>query len=442
MKRILLISYNFSPELTGIGKYNGEMINWLVKTGYDCSVLTAYPYYPFWKVQGPYFRKRFFYSNEEAPVDSSGHRIRIYRCPLYVPAKPTGLTRILLDFSFFISALFRLITLLAHPKFDFVIAVAPSFQVGLLGVLYKKLRGAKLLYHIQDLQIEAARDLKMIKSESLVNTLLKSEKQILNHADIVSSISDEMVRKVSSKAGRNTFLFPNWTNVQQFFPIADRAEIKRRYGFSEFDKVVLYSGAMGEKQGLEAILRAAESNRKNSHVKFVLCGSGPYREKLIEICHQRELNNVCFLPLQPLEEFNRFLNMADIHLIIQKGSASDLVMPSKLGAILAVGGIAIVTANEGSALHRLIAKHQMGLLVHADDQSALEDGIATLLSGDFQHLSRNARNYAEEFLAIDHIMVRFERTFKQLWLENTTLNNSSKRYEDFPAVTTSTNNAM
>ena len=47
-KRILLIGYNFSPEPTGIGKYSGEMIQWLGNQGYDCTVLTAYPYYPYW----------------------------------------------------------------------------------------------------------------------------------------------------------------------------------------------------------------------------------------------------------------------------------------------------------------------------------------------------------------------------------------------------------
>ena len=53
------------------------------------------------------------------------------------------------------------------------------------------------------------------------------------------------------------------------------------------------------------------------------------------------------MPLQAYSEFNDFLNLADVHLVIQKASASDLVMPSKLTTILAVGGLAIITANPG-----------------------------------------------------------------------------------------------
>ena len=189
MKRILLIRYNYYPEPTGIGKYNGEMIEWFVGQGYDCTVLTSYPYYPFWKVQEPYHKKRFWYSIEERTDSKSKGQLKIIRCPLYVPSKPSGLKRILLDLSFQISALFPLIGLVLRKKYEFVITVAPSFQQGLLGVIYKKLRGGKLIYHIQDMQIEAARDLSMIKSRTLVNLLFKIEKYIFDQARIVSSIS-------------------------------------------------------------------------------------------------------------------------------------------------------------------------------------------------------------------------------------------------------------
>ena len=45
-QRLLLITGNFFPELNGIGKYNGEMIRWLAEKGYECTVITSYPYYP------------------------------------------------------------------------------------------------------------------------------------------------------------------------------------------------------------------------------------------------------------------------------------------------------------------------------------------------------------------------------------------------------------
>src|SRR5277367_4166433 len=63
-KRILLLSGNYFPEPTGIGKYNGEMMDWLSAQNYDCGVVTSYPYYPHWKIQPPYTGKSFWYKSE------------------------------------------------------------------------------------------------------------------------------------------------------------------------------------------------------------------------------------------------------------------------------------------------------------------------------------------------------------------------------------------
>ena len=48
--KILLYGINFAPELTGTGKYMGEMAAWLAARGHDVRVVTAPPYYPAWAV--------------------------------------------------------------------------------------------------------------------------------------------------------------------------------------------------------------------------------------------------------------------------------------------------------------------------------------------------------------------------------------------------------
>ncbi|WP_343704413.1 WcaI family glycosyltransferase [Chitinophaga sp.] len=401
-KRVLLIGGNFAPEQTGIGKYNGEMTDWLVNNGYDCTVITSYPYYPQWQVQEPYRKGKNWYTKETA----HNGRLTIYRCPQYVPAQPSGKKRILLDASFWLSAFFKLLQLLPAKKYDVVITVVPAFHLGLLAVLYKKLRGARFLYHIQDLQIEAARDLQMIRSARLINLLLGMEKYILKRADVVSSISDGMMKRIQEKTGKNVMFFPNWVDTALFHPLDNKAALKEEYGFSAADTIFLYSGAIGEKQGLEAILHAAQANPAAT---FLICGSGPYKTQLQAQAEQMQVTNVHFMPLQPFEQFNRFLNMADVHLVIQKAGASDLVMPSKLTTILAVGGLALVTANPGSGLHELVNRHRMGILVNAEDQQALNEGIRQAMQQQAGELVQNARAYAAENLAISSVMARFER---------------------------------
>jgi colanic acid biosynthesis glycosyl transferase WcaI len=403
-KRILLIGGNFSPEFTGIGKYNGEMIQWLAQNGYECTVITTQPYYPQWKVQEPYTNTSYV----KEIIETSGNAITIYRCPQYVPANPSGKKRLIQEFSFTCSSFIRLLGVLGKKKFHYVLAVVPPFQLGLHALLYKKLRGAKFLYHVQDLQIEAARDLQMIKSKSLIKGLFGLEKFVLKQADVVSSISKGMIRKMEAKTGKDVVFLPNWVDMNFFYPLTNRDELKIKAGFADNDILILYSGAIGEKQGLEMILESAARLRDNNNaVKFLICGSGPYKEKLIEQANQRQIHNVHFMPLQPFEQFNAFLNMADVHLVIQKKGASDLVMPSKLTTILAVGGVALVTAEKGSSLYEVVVENNMGVLVEPENEEAFSNALLKIIGDDLSVIRNNARRYAEEHLAIDKVLGKY-----------------------------------
>src|SRR5258708_38187176 len=110
--------------------------------------------------------------------------------------------------------------------------MVPCFQLWLLTILYKKLRGAKFLYHIQDLQIDVARDLNMIKSTQLISILLKVEKYILIKTDIISSISFGMIKKIKDKCNKDAVFFPNWLDTSMYFPIAEKSTLKQTINFS------------------------------------------------------------------------------------------------------------------------------------------------------------------------------------------------------------------
>jgi colanic acid biosynthesis glycosyl transferase WcaI len=406
-KRILLIGGNFFPELTGIGKYNGEMIHWLAKKGYQCTVIATSPYYPQWEVQEPYSNKWF----KKEYIQTEGKTIEVYRCPHYVPGQPTGAKRLLSEASFSITSFLALLRQVTKKKFDYVITVVPPFQLGLHALLYRRFWGAKFFYHVQDLQIDAAKDLKIIQSDGLLNTLFRIERYILKKADVVSTISNGMIKKVKQKIGKDVVFFPNWVDSKSFFPIHGMEDIKKEYGFSANDKIVLYSGAIGEKQGLEIILNSAAQVQEKEHIKFLICGIGPYKVKLQQVVKERKLENVHFIPLQSTEKFNAFLNMADVHLIIQKKGASDLVMPSKLTTILAVGGVALVTASPGTSLYEVVAENNIAVLVEPENEKALISALLRVCTTEQSVIKENARKYAEEHLSIDKVLSKYIKHF-------------------------------
>ncbi|MEP6746610.1 MAG: WcaI family glycosyltransferase [Bacteroidota bacterium] len=407
-RRILLIGGNYYPELIGIGKYNGEMVDLLAREGHQCTVITSYPYYPQWKVQKPYSKNPLWFKKETRKVlTENATPIEVYRCPQYLPSKPTAKRRMILDLTFCASAFLMIVHMLFRKKYDLVIVVVPCFQLGLLAILYRKFKGAKFLYHIQDLQIDVARDLNMIKSKKVITILLKVEKYILNKADIVSSISAGMIKRIKDKCDKEVLFFPNWVDTAMYFPLPEKDALKREFNFAPSDRIVLYSGAIGEKQGLENIMYIAKSLEHFPDLKFVICGSGPYRENLYELQKTLSLNNVVFLQLQPLDKLNHFLNMADIHLVLQKSNASDLVMPSKLTTILSVGGVSIITASKNSSLYQVVSSNNMGVLVEPENRLELLKAIEKTLSNNNELINKNARAYAEKFLSIHNVISRY-----------------------------------
>lgn len=392
-KRILVLGINFAPELTGIGKYTGEMVRWLADGGYECTVVTGFPYYPHWVVQAPY---RGMSYKREVLMDG---KIKVYRCPLYVPAWPTAVRRIIHDASFFLSTFVLLSYMMFKPGHDYIFCVAPPFHLGFLALYYRLFKGGKMIYHIQDLQIDAAKDLGIFRSEKLINMLFALERSIIKFADEISTISSGMVRKIAQKTDKPIHIFRNWVDTDSYRPVGDIDAVKKKFGFLSSDKIVLYSGSIGEKQGLEAIVHAARELSAEAELKFLICGSGPYKEELQNLADELSVSNVIFFPLQPAESFNEFCNIADLHLILQKANASDLVMPSKLTTILAVGGLALVTAVPGSGLYDEIKENGIGILVEAEDANALVEGIRHALANDNRRIRENARKYAEKHLS-------------------------------------------
>jgi len=395
--RVLVLGINCFPELTGIGKYTGEMVNWLAENQHDTTVVTSFPYYPYWKVQAPY--SGTFYKQE---VFNHG-KLMVYRCPMYVPETPSGIKRLIHEATFFLSSFFVVFGLLFKKKHDLIFAMAPPFHLGFLALFYRFFKGGKIVYHIQDLQVDAAKELKMLPS-SFFTVLFALERFILKRVNYVSTISEGMIKRVKAKFAKEILFFPNWVDTSNFAPIEHRDSLKQNWGFSAAEKIVLYSGSIGEKQGLDALIRIAKHLESYPHIQFVICGTGPYKEKLIDMSAAYNLLNMHFLPLQANNVFNQFLNMADVHLVLQKGDASDLVMPSKLTTILAVGGLALVTANSGTTLSDVVNEHQMGVVIVPEDETLLANTIVEITAKDMDTLRVNARAYAEQYLNKENIL--------------------------------------
>lgn len=340
--RVLICGLNFAPELIGIGKYTGELAQFLSEHSNSVRVVTTPPYYPHWKIQSGYSGWR--YKKE----DWNG--ITVYRCPLWVPKKPSGIKRIFHLFSFAITSLPVMIShVLWKP--DLVFVVAPALFSAPGAILLSWISGCRTWLHIQDFELDAAFRMKLLPGIKIVRPLaLLIESTIMRLFHKVSTISKRMMELLEQKRipTERIGLFPNWVDTLMIYPLAEPSPMRSRFGIQEGKIVVLYSGNMGRKQGLGQLIQTARILEEDEDILIVLCGEGAARHEL-EVQAQ-DLHNIKFLPLQPTERLNELLNMADIHVLPQRSDAADLVMPSKLTGMLASGKPVITTASPDTEL--------------------------------------------------------------------------------------------
>jgi colanic acid biosynthesis glycosyl transferase WcaI len=367
--RLLVVALNYAPELTGIGKYVGEMTEWLATRDVEIRVVTAPPYYPAWSVKAGYSATR--YAKEQLAGAT------VYRCPIWVPRQPRGLTRILHLLSFAISSFPVILWQALCWRPDVVFMVEPPIGAAPGAWLAAKLSGASAWLHVQDFEVDAAFELGLLRVGLFSRAVLSAERSLMRRFDHVSNISNGMHSKLREKGveERRIVFFPNWVDMGLIRPLEGENPLRAELGIDSRTRVVLYSGNMGEKQGLDVIIDVARLFAADSDVLFLLCGDGVVRGRVHRAA--AKLGNVRLIPLQPLSRLNELLNLADIHLVPQRAAAEDLALPSKLGAILASGRPVVATARIGSDIARF-AGHG-GLVVPPADVAAFEAAIRRLL---------------------------------------------------------------
>lgn len=400
--KILVYGINYSPELTGIGKYTGEMVAWMTREGHEVRVITAPPYYPQWKVGERYSAWRYRREEGEATV---------WRCPLYVPKQPSTLKRLLHLGSFALSSFFPLMAQ-CRWKPDRIIGVVPTLFCTPGMRLLATLSGARTVLHIQDYEVDAMLGLGMAgkgKRGSVARLATAFERSALRNVDNVSTISRSMMNKAREKGvvAEKILFFPNWSEVARFQDVndADVTALRQQLGLPEGKKIVLYSGNIGEKQGLEKVIDAAERLRDRPLI-FAIVGQGGGKARLENMARERGLPNIKFLPLQPYDALPALLKMGDCHLVVQKRGAADAVLPSKLTNILAVGGNAVITALPHTELGQLCARYPgIAVCVEPESADALVNGISQALA--MPKNNTTAREYAERTLNKENVLRQF-----------------------------------
>jgi colanic acid biosynthesis glycosyl transferase WcaI len=404
---VLLYGLNYAPEPVGIGKYSGELAQWLAARGHRVRVITAPPYFPQWQARGNHYRHERL------------EGVSVWRCPLWVPHQPSGLKRLLHLASFALSSLPVLLSQWRW-KPDVVISVAPAFFCAPGTLLLSTLSGRHThsWLHIQDFELDAAFELGLLKGRLLRNVAERWERTTLRGFERVSTISAGMRRHAIAKgvATQKAVLLPNWVDLEAVSAQTEEQRAanpyRRELEISADQRVLLYSGSMNTKQGLEVLVEAIKRLDDVPDLLWLLAGEGPSKVELAAAT--AGMANVRMLPLQPAERLNDWLNLADVHLLPQKAGAADLVLPSKLLGILASGRPLVASSPVGSELGELA--ELAGLRVEPEDGAAFAAALRSLLADAAlrRQLGQRGRQLAEQRYGRATVLERLELELQEL----------------------------
>ena len=274
-QKVLVFGMNYAPELAGVGRYTGEIAEFLQSRGSDVIVVTTPAHYPGWTVQKPF--KRWSYSVERR------NGVKVIRCPLLLRRNIGGIWRLIAPLTFVLAALPVLFWLFLRYRPQIALSIVPTLLGAPFVLAGAAFAGSKTVLHMQDLEVDAAFAVGHLGNHTWLRALGAAfERRVIKSFSQVITISDKMADKIEQKGVTRSKIavIRNWVDLDLIRPLEKESPYRSELQIRSNDFTVLYSGNLGHKQGLDVLLRAAEHLVAYRHIHFVIAGEGPVKDRI------------------------------------------------------------------------------------------------------------------------------------------------------------------
>ncbi|RKX28953.1 MAG: hypothetical protein DRP47_02970 [Candidatus Zixiibacteriota bacterium] len=398
--RILIITQHFPPERGAVRRL-AEFARFFVHEGIDVSVLTAIPNYPDGIIPEKY-RGKLFYQEE---VDG----VKIYRSWVLPASNRYPGKRMIGFVIFLVTALIN--SLRISGKFDVVLASSPPVTTPLIGWLVSKLRRARFILEIRDLQPESSEEFGNLKPSLFTRTLKKFMHWIYRRADHIVGVTDGITNYMKKIGIPSNLVTTIKSGVGNEFMDAHSNGIRKKFGW-ENKFLVLYAGTLGWAHSLETVIEAARHLVDQPDIYFVFAGDGQKRQALEGMVRDYGLKNCCFIGLQSLETIPYFLKTSDVLVeSLKEVPITRGTFPAKLFEYMASGRPIIFGSSGGEAVREL-EKAGGALWFPADQPEKLSELILKLKQGKIDG-NRLGQQY-HDHIAQYHVRNRWAQRYSDL----------------------------
>lgn len=394
-KNLLIYAHYYYPDVASTGQILTELAEGLNDT-FHTTVICTVPSYT-GKISQYYRKHKYYYENING-VDVLRIRVPEFR-------KSFALSRIFNILSYFFSAVFATFRV-EHQDYIFTISQPPILG-GMLGVIGKHIKKAKLIYNIQDFNPEQVMAVDFTHNKLVLSIMMLLDKYSCQQANKVIIVGRDMIETLQKRFQKMVpyAYINNWINEKEIYPLPeDNARVlkfKRKYGL-ENKFVIMYSGNIGLYYDLLNILKTIEKLKKTEDVIFAFIGEGSVLEELRTYKEAHHLSNVVFIPYQPKSELIYSLNAGDVHFVVNAKGIKGVSVPSKLYGVMAVGKPVLGIMEEGAEARLIVEEAKCGMSVKPGDYSAIEDLIRKYIglrdSRELKNMGEMGRKFLTEHL--------------------------------------------
>ncbi|MCF8329438.1 MAG: glycosyltransferase family 4 protein [Crocinitomicaceae bacterium] len=398
--RLLILTQYYPPEIGAPQNRLHELAIRLKSTGMEVEVLTALPNYPGREILENYKNGR----NREEVIDG----ISVHRSGIYVSRSNGIVKRLLNYFSFVWTSYLRGKKL---GKFDFLMVESPPLFLGYSAIWLSKKLKAKLIFNVSDLWPESAEKLGIVTNKYLLKLAYQLEAKCYKEAYLVTGQTQGIVNDIASRfPSKRIYYLPNGVDTSFYDSQKVLAgDFRERNGFKTTDFLIFYGGILGHAQGLEVVLNAANLLKDQRHVHFILQGTGPEQEQLLQLKANLDLKQVHFFEPVQKKEMPSIIKSIDVAIIpLKKLLLFEGAIPSKVYEALAMKKPLLLGVS-GEAKRHFIDKAKAGLYFEPENHEDLAGQIISLVENPQECLimGENARNYVSNNFDRDKIAKEF-----------------------------------
>ena len=283
-----------------------------------------------------------------------------------------------------------LIKALTIHKHDVVLTMTDPPMLALIGRYVAGIKKSKHVHWCQDLYPDLLPALK-IKIPGFCHALLnKMSLKAMRKSEKVVVIGHCMSKRLQKRGVfvNNITYIPNWADFDVVSPstggdftklpakvegVAKRPEEMFRDDSPKFR--VLYAGTIGRAHPMRIIIEAAELLSQHKEIEFTFVGDKFAHSVLEKERAKRGLENIKFMPFQPIEKLRNVMENGDVHLVTMRDEAQGMLVPCKFYSGLTVGRPTIFAGPENSEISDVINTYKAGCVVPPTDGKALADAI-------------------------------------------------------------------